>query len=168
MAGEWGALLKATGSHVLRWLPGRVLRWQYPVRKCSEYLTVSTHGVGPHIYVNAERSPAIANLNLTLMNRLPFSVKVEGFHLEFSLESRALTNREQAITETVPAGKILQISVDEIHLSDGQARIVQELANDCPILNIAGHVSCASVVGEFKKHLQMDTRAFIYRGRDNR
>jgi hypothetical protein len=164
MAGEWSALLKAVASPILRWLPGWALRSWYPVRKCSEYLTVSAPGVGPHIYVNAQRSPAIANWNVTFVNGLPFPVKVEGFHLEFNLESRTLTNAEQAVRETIPAGGTRQIGVSEIHLSDGQARIVRQSANESPILSITGHVSCGSVVGEFKKNLQMETRIFIYRG----
>lgn len=166
MAGEWTALLKTFVSHVLRWLPGWALRRWYPIQKCQEYLTVSAYGVGPHIYINAERAPAIAGLNLTLMNGLPFAVTIEGCHLELSLESRTLTNGDQTVRETVPAGGTRQISINEIHLSDGQARIVREYPSECPILRITGNVSCKSVVGEFTKPLQMETRPFIFRGAD--
>lgn len=164
MAGEWSALLKTIWSPMLRWLPGWALRTWYPIQKCQELLTVSAHGVGPHIYINSERSPAIAGLNLTLVNGLPFSVKIVGFHLELSLESRTLTNCDQAVKETVPPGGTRQISMNEIHLSDGQARIVREYPSECPILGISATVSCESVVGEFAKPVQMATRAFIFHG----
>ncbi len=164
MAGEWSALFKVVLSPVLRWLPGWVLRWWYPIRKCQECFAVAAYGVGPHVYVNAERSPAIEGLNLTFMNGLPFAVKVEGLHLEVGLESRTLTNSEQIVKEAVPAGGTRQISVNEIHLSDGQAKIVREHPNECPILKVTGYVACESPVGEFKTNLQLETRAFIYRG----
>lgn len=168
MPTEWGALLRTVGPSLLRWLPGRVLRWWYPAGECSAKLTVSAPGVGPHIYVNAERSPAIASWDLALLNGLPFPVKVERFHLDFSLESRALTNAEQTVQETVPAGQARQVSVREIHLSDGQARIVRQYVGEGPVLRITGHVSCTSAVGEFTKNLQTQTRAFIYRGGGSR
>lgn len=164
MAGEWGAISKATLSYVLRWSPGFVLRWWYPIRKCNEYLTVSAHGVGPHIYVNADRSPAIAGLNLTLTNGLPFEVKADGIHLELSLESRTLTNSEQAVKEAVPACGVRQISVNEIHLSDGQAKIVRQHQGESAILQVRGHVQFAVPLGEGKKDFAVETRAFIYRG----
>ncbi|MGH8770616.1 MAG: hypothetical protein ACREV2_05460, partial [Burkholderiales bacterium] len=88
--------------------------------------------------------------------------------LKLTLESHTLTNNEQAVKETVPAGRMRQISVNEIHLSDGQAGIVRQYPGECPILSITGHVSIESVVGAFKKPLQVEVRAFIYRGDDNR
>lgn len=168
MAGEWGALAKGALSSALRWLPGWILRWWYPNGKCQESLTVEAHGVGPHIFVNDDRAPAIVGLKVSLMNGLPFSLKVESLHLEVSLASRGLTNHDYSVKESVPGGGVVQIGISDIHLSDRQSEIVQESASDCPILRIAGHVSCTSVVGEFKKQLGMDTRAFIYRGGDNR
>ncbi len=80
MAGEWGALTKVILSSVLRWLPGWILRWWYPIGKCQESLTVEAHGVGPHIYVNADRAPAIIGLKITLINGLPFFVTIENLH----------------------------------------------------------------------------------------
>lgn len=168
MAGEWGALVKAALSPVLRWLPGWILRWRYPICKCQESLTVEAHGVGPHIFVNADRAPAIAGLKLNLMNGLPFEVKVESLHLEMSLESRGLTNHDHSVKESVPGYGVLQIRISEIHLSDGQARIVRQHPNECPVLRISGHVSCETVVGDVSKPLQLETRAFIFRGDDNR
>ena len=168
MAGEWGVLTKSALSSVLRCLPGWILRWWYPIGKCQESLTVEAHGVGPHIYVNADRAPAIVGLKVSLMNGLPFFVKVERLHLEVNLESRGLTNHDHSGKESIPGGEVVQINIEDIYLLDGQAGIVRESVSDCPILRIAGHISCASVVGEFKKHLRMDTRAFIYRGGDNR
>lgn len=168
MDGGWGALLKATGTHVLRWLPGRVLRWWYPIGKCQESLTVEAHGVGPHIFVNADRAPAIVGLKLSLMNGLPFSVKVESLHLEVSLESSGLTNLDNSVKESVLGGAVLQIRINDIHLSDGQVGIVRQHLNECPVLKISGHLSCETVAGDFSKPLQLETRAFIFRGDDNR
>lgn len=168
MAGEWSALFKVVLSPVLRWLPGWALRWRYPIQKCQECFAVAAHGVGPHVYVNAERSSAIVGLNLTFMNGLPFAVKVEGVHLELSLESRTLTNSEKTVKETVPAGGTRQISVNEIHLSDGQAGIVREYPSECPVLRVTGYVSIKSPAGEFRKNLQLETRTFIYRGDNHR
>lgn len=164
MAGEWSLVLKATLSPVLRWLPGGVLRWRYPIPKCQECLTAVAPGVGPHIYINAERSPAIAGLNLTLMNRLPFPVKVDGIHLALRLEDSALTNGDQIVRMTIPAWGIQQIALNEIHLSEGQVGIVRKHKNESPILKVTGYITCESPVGEFTKNLQLDTRAFIYRG----
>ena len=168
MLGEWGVLAKAALSTVLRWLAGRVLRWWYPVRKFREHLTVAAHGVGPHIFINAGRSPAIIGLNVTLMNSSPFSVKVESVHLEISLESRALTNHDHSGKESVPGGGVLKISISDIHLTDGQARIVREHSSECAVLRISGHISCETVVGDLSKLLELETRAFIYRGDENR
>ena len=94
MAGEWSLVLKATLSPVLRWLPGWVLRWRYPIPKCQECLTAIAPGVGPHIYINVERSPAIVGLNLTLMNGLPFPVKIDGVHLELTFESTVVSGSD--------------------------------------------------------------------------
>ena len=168
MLSEWGALAKAALSPVLRWLPGRVLRWWYPVRKFQEHLTVAAHGVGPHIYINAGRSPAIIGLNVTLMNSSPFSVKVESVHLEISLESRALTNHDHSGKESVPKRGVLRIGISDIHLTDGQARIVREHSSECAVLRISGHISCETVVGDLSKLLELETRAFIFRGGENR
>ena len=168
MAGEWGALAKAALSSILRWLPGRVLRWWYPIGKCQESLTVEAHGVGPHIFVNADRAPAIVGMKVSLMNGLPFSVKVESLHLEVSLESRGLTNHDHSVKESVLGGGVLQIGISDIHLSDGQAGIVRQHLNECPVLKISGHLSCETVAGDFSKPLQLETRAFIFRGGDNR
>lgn len=168
MAGGWSALLKSIWSPVLRWLLGWALRRWYPIQKCQEHLRVWAHGVGPHIWINAERDPAITGLNLTLMNGLPFSVKIVGCHMELSLENRTLTNVDQIAHKTIPARGTLQLSTSEIHLTDSQARIVREHSNECPIFRINGNVQCESVVGEFTKTLQTETRAFIYRGDSKR
>ena len=168
MSVEWGAILRAVLSPVLRWLPGWALRRRYPVRKCQEYLTVEAHGVGPHIYVNPGRPPVIMGLNLSLMSGLPFAVKVESVHLEMSVESCALTNHDHFVRESVPGGGVRQIRINDIHLSDGQADIVRGYPSECPILRVTGHAACESSVGEFKKNLVFETRAFIYRGGDDR
>ena len=168
MAGEWGALAKAVFSWVMHRLPGWLLRWWYPVRKFQEHLTVAAHGVGPHIFINAGRSPAIIGLNVTLMNSSPFSVKVESVHLEISLESRALTNHDHSGKESVPKRGVLRIGISDIHLTDGQARIVREHSSECAVLRISGHISCETVVGDLSKLLELETRAFINRGNENR
>lgn len=168
MAGEWGALAKAVFSWVMHRLPGWLLRWWYPVRKFQEHLTVAAHGVGPHIYINAGRSPAIIGLNVTLMNSFPFSVKVESVHLEISLESRALTNHDHSGKESVPGGGVLKMRISDIFLTDGQATIVREHSSECAVLRISGHISCETVVGDLSKLLELETRAFIYRWDENR
>ncbi len=166
MSVEWGAIFRAVLSPVVRWLPGWALRRWYPVRKCQEYLTVEAHGVGPHIYVNPGRPPVITGLNLSLMNGLPFAVKLESVHLEVSVESYALTNHDHFVRESVPGAGVRQIRVNDIHLSDGQADVVRRY--ECPILRVTGHAACEAPVGGFKKNLLFETRAFIYRGGDDR
>ena len=168
MAGEWVALAKAALSWVMHRLPGWCLRWRYPIRKCQDSLLVEAHGVGPHIYVNAGRAPAIVGLGFVLMNRLPFGVKVENLHLDVSLESRTLTNHDHSGKESVPGGGVLKISISDIHLTDGQARIVREHSSECAVLRISGHISCETVVGDLSKLLELETRAFIFRGDENR
>lgn len=160
----WGAIAKATLSPILRSLPGGILRWWYPVRKCQERLTVEAHGVGPHIYVNAERAPAISGLTLSLMNRLPFALEIESLHFEVSLESRGLTNHDHFVKESVPGSEVRQTVISDIHLSDGQAEIIRKYPSDCPTLRIAGHVQFVAPVGGGKKGFDVRTRAFIYRG----
>lgn len=164
MAGEWVAISKAILSPVLRWLPGFVLRWWYPIRKCQDSLIVAIHGVGPHIYVNANRPAAIVGLNLILINGLPFAVKCEGLHLELSLGSRGLTNHDLFVKEAVPGCGIQQVSVSDIHLSNGQAEIVRPHPEECAILQVRGYVQFVIPGGEGKKHFDITTRAFIYRG----
>lgn len=68
------------------------------------------------------------------------------------------------IQETISAGAAKQISIREIHLSDGQARIVRQCVGEGVVPGITGHVSCTSAVGEFRRNLHTQTRAFIYRG----
>ena len=120
--------------------------------------------MGPHIYINSDRAPAIVGLKVSMINALPFLVRTDSLRLELSLESHGLTILDRSFKENIAANTVLQIGVGDIQLTDGQARIVQQHSNDRPILRISGHVSCLSVAGDFSKSLQSETRAFIFRG----
>lgn len=166
---KWVYIFRWILLPLTRWLPGWILRRWFPVERCKEQVVVMAEGVGPHIWINPGRAPAIGLFNLVFVNRLPFPIIVDGLHLEINLESTGLAKFDQISRVTIACGEIAKVSVAEHDLSDSQAEIVRNYPNDrqpcdCPILRIQGYAQLKTPVGEFNKPLDIETRAFVYRG----
>ncbi len=166
---RWVAAAVAPIAKLIKWV---ARRWVFSPKKCQDQLEVVAVGVGPHIYVNPERSPAITGLTLLLINHLPFSVKIDRMDLEISIESQGLTRFAQDLIQDreVPRKNCKQVQLNEHHLSDQQAKIVRDYPSpskpcDCPILRIQGKVRLTGwFINEINKVFHAETRAYIYRG----
>ena len=125
--------------------------------------------IGPHIFVNPGRPPAIEALELVFFNRLPFPVTIEGMKFEIGLESTGLTEGFQGEKVTIPQTDIGRLTIKKHSLSDSQAEMVRKYPNEknlcnCPTLRIQLDVQVKTTVGEFQKTLTIETRAFVFRG----
>lgn len=167
-AAGWAYVLRSILAPLIRSLPGWILKMQFGITKCKGRVVIMTAGVGPHIYVNPRRSPAIGSLELIFFNLLPFPIAVDGLRLDIYLESTRLATCDKVNRVSVGGGEIARIALQH-DLTDSQAEIVRQYPEgqppcDCPTLRINGEVQLRTPVGDFSQGLGVETRAFVYRG----
>lgn len=167
MATEWSYVARLLAP-ILKRLPRWILRTLYPSAKLNERIDVLACGIGPHLYVNPDRPPAVCGLVLRAFNRLPFPVTLDWLHLEFAVESRRLIEVDQRVGRLFAHYSADEIRCHEIPLSDGQMRMLREIRIDGPVLQITGRAHCQSAAGDFDKAISVQIRAFIYRGSEAR
>jgi hypothetical protein len=153
----------------LAWLisfaPGFLLRRLFPPAKCQEQIEITADGVGPHVYVNPERSAAVVNLQLWCYNGLPFDVWLEDIELELRLGDQALTRGVHKIRLAISKRQRQALRLPEFSLTDSQANLARRYPADSEILKITGRTWIKTRAGDFYKQLgQIETRAVIYRG----
>jgi hypothetical protein len=69
------------------------------------------------------------------MKRLPFPVKVDGIHLALRLEDSALTNGDQIVRMTIPAGGYSKLPLARFICLKGRLGLLENIR---PILKVTG------------------------------
>lgn len=166
MSAEWSLIWKHVLSIVQKRLPGWILKKWFPHPKCINSVEIFLGHMGPHIYINPERSPAISPyLEIRIFNRLPFKIELLSFTLiEIALEDKKLLNFQHTANSPIESHGFKTLQIPERDLTDGQVRIISVHPTDCPIMRIHGSAQFRSPVGDFTKDFSTQTRSFIYRG----
>jgi hypothetical protein len=162
MSAEWGYLARL-GMPLLKVLPRWILKKSYPPSKLIGRVDVSACGIGPQIYANSDRPPAISGLVLRMFNRLPFPVTLDWLHLEFAIDSRRLINVDQQVGKMLPHSSTEEVHCHEVPLSDGQVRVLHEIRTDSTVLQITGRARFQSIAGDFEKTIDVRIRGLIVR-----
>lgn len=162
---KWFVLGRVLLDLITRHAPSCLLKRWFPIARCQKRIELFSDGVGPHLYVNPGRPPAVSHLKLWCYNYLPFEIRLDGIELEIQLGDQRLTRVSLTVRERINAYDKKSVAVSEHYLTDGQAERVRQYPSDSAVLKITGRAWIKSPVGDFEKQLgQLETRAFIYRG----
>lgn len=166
----WGYLLQAIGQYVLpglvlAWLPGWLLRFRYPARRCQQALELFTEGMGPHVWLNPERvSPAIDAFLLRCFSALPFPVVVESLRLRLSVNQKPLKSLDLICRATIAPRALTSLQVPEWSLTENEAKLFESLPDPAPALTFAVTAQVRAPVGDFERVFEIKMRASVLRG----
>jgi len=165
-----GYVLQAIAQYVLpglflSWLPGWLLRWRYPVRRCQQALELFTEGTGPHIWLNPDRaSPAIDAFLLRFFSALPFPVIVESLRLRLSVNQRQVKSLDLISRVAIAPRALTSLTVHEWSLTENEAKFFDSLPDPAPVLTFAVTAQMRAPVGDFERVFEIKMRAFVFRG----
>ena len=138
----WADFVTSILFHLINGVPNLILSMFYSEEKLKKEVVIIASEAGPQIYVTPGRPLSIRPIQLTVFNRLPFPIDLDGMTFDIIMGDIQLATSSHNIRKTICKADMAQLSLT-CNLNDNQAKIVREFPSraqpaDCLLLGMRG------------------------------
>jgi hypothetical protein len=160
----WLTLGKMGWERVVGFLPKWVLKKIYPTNKLKERIFLFTTGGtsgGPQFHVTPGRQLGIETNEIAVVSLLPFSIELEGMHVELLIGGMQFGSKDIAISQPIKANSFQIVNL-RFELSDNQAAMARDYFERSPLLQMGITAKFRTHHGLIPLTYDIRIRAIIY------